>query len=66
MKLVVEYRMKAYIEAEGLHGCAIIWDNADLEMSEKLRNGKIETEFVDMMSVYEEDTYKEIDIKEFY
>ena len=65
MKVVVEYRMKAYIEADNLHECSKLWDNADLEMCDDTRTGRIETILIDMMSIYDEDTEEDIEFKDF-
>lgn len=52
--------MSAYIEANTLEQCYQIWDNVDLTLDKQEGDGHIDTEYDELLEVYDADTLEEI------
>ena len=63
MKIRVDYRMSAYIEADTLEDCRDMWINTPITQEEQQEEGWFGTEYVELLGVYNADTLEEINTK---
>lgn len=63
MRIKVQYRISAYIEADTLEQCHQIWDNVDLTLNKQEGNSHIDIEYDELLEVYDTDTLEEIEHK---